>query len=60
VIPDWIFSKKILKKDADQSLKEDDLADKILKAYARMKLRADRCNQRRKQVGRNGSLTYRS
>jgi hypothetical protein len=37
---------KILKKTADQLPQEDTLADKILKAYARIKLQADRWNQR--------------
>ncbi|PNF28428.1 hypothetical protein B7P43_G15944 [Cryptotermes secundus] len=40
--------RKILKKSADQLPQEDILSDKILKAYARMKLRADRRNERRK------------
>jgi hypothetical protein len=39
---------KILKKNADQLPREDSLSDKILQAYARMKLRADRRNKRRK------------
>jgi hypothetical protein len=38
----------ILKKTADQLPQEDTLSDKILKAYARIKLRADRRNERRK------------
>jgi hypothetical protein len=40
--------RKLLKKEADQLPKEEALADKLLKAYARMKLRADQRNKRRK------------
>jgi hypothetical protein len=40
--------RKILKKNSDQLPHEDILSDKILKAYARMKLRADRRNEKRK------------
>jgi hypothetical protein len=39
---------KILEKRADQLPPEDALSDKILKAYAHMKLRAARRNERRK------------
>jgi hypothetical protein len=40
--------RKILKKEVDQLPKEETLADKILRAYACMKLRADKRNKRRK------------
>jgi hypothetical protein len=40
--------REILKKTADKLPLEDTLSDKILKAYARIKLRADRRNERRK------------
>jgi hypothetical protein len=39
--------RQILKKEADQ-VPTEVLSDKLLRAYARMKLRADRRNQRRK------------
>ncbi|PNF18243.1 hypothetical protein B7P43_G16458 [Cryptotermes secundus] len=41
-------SRKLLKKDADQLPREHALADKLIKAYARMKLKAHRRNRRRK------------
>jgi transposase InsO family protein len=40
--------RELLKKEADQIPKEDVLADKLLKAYARMKLKADKRNKKRK------------
>jgi hypothetical protein len=39
---------KLLKKEADQCPKEEALADKLLKAYARMKLKAEKRNRKRK------------
>jgi hypothetical protein len=39
---------KILKKEVDQLPKEETLADRIIRAYARMKLRAEKRNSRRK------------
>jgi hypothetical protein len=42
--------RKILKKAINQLPTEEALANKILKAYARMKLRADKRNARRKTV----------
>jgi hypothetical protein len=42
-----IFS-KLLKKAADQMPREDTLAEKLLKAYARMKLKAEKRNRNRK------------
>jgi transposase InsO family protein len=40
--------RKILKKEADHLPEEEALTDKLLKAYARMKLRAEKRNKRRK------------
>jgi hypothetical protein len=40
--------RKLLRKEVDQIPKEETLADKILKAYARMKVKAERCNRRRR------------
>jgi hypothetical protein len=40
--------RNLLKRDADHLPRENALADKLIKAYASMKLRADRRNQRRK------------
>jgi hypothetical protein len=42
--------RKLLKKEADQLPKEEVLADKLIKAYARMKLRADKRNQKRRTL----------
>jgi hypothetical protein len=39
---------KLLKKEADQCPKEEALADKLLKAYARMKVKAEKRNRKRK------------
>jgi hypothetical protein len=46
--PRPVIFREILKKEADQSLKKEALADKLLKTYARMKLWADRRIRRRK------------
>jgi hypothetical protein len=40
--------RKLLKKEADQLPKEEVLAGKLIKAYASMKLKADKRNQKRK------------
>lgn len=44
---------KILKKLTDNLTPEERLQEKTLKAYARMKLKADRRNQKRKRRQRN-------
>jgi hypothetical protein len=40
--------RKILQKEADQSPKDEPLADKLLKAYAKMKLKAEKRNRKRR------------